>query len=210
MAVSLTVGLTPRWDFSACCWEMKRMPSIRCLCNLDNVPDFFFFPEVLGHQQIVGYRVPPFWLIIETSFCNHFHFPTPFSKLPAKKKVTTKKVWLHFLFRKRKNKRQTLLFLKGLLCCSLGGQSVANLYFPLSPFSCDGIFGGFEEPWEWPEEEEGKKGFFWRVEMGCVTTGRTEDAGWPLSFADSILDWYKIEEITLFSSALSFPIFCPL
>ncbi len=54
------------------------MPSIPCLCNLDTVPGFFFFPEVLGHQQIVGYQIPPFRLILETSICNHIHFP----KLP--------------------------------------------------------------------------------------------------------------------------------
>ncbi len=55
------------------------MPSIRCLCDLDTVPGFFFFPEVLGHQQItklVGYQIPPFWPIKETSLCKHFHFPT--------------------------------------------------------------------------------------------------------------------------------------
>ncbi len=63
IADSLTVGLTPRWDFSACCWEMKGMPSIRCLHDLDTFPGFFFSPEVLGHQQIVGYQIPPFWLI---------------------------------------------------------------------------------------------------------------------------------------------------
>ncbi len=62
MADSLTVGLTPQ-DFSACCWEMKGMPSIRCLHDIDTFPDFFFSPEVLGHQQIVGYHIPPFWLI---------------------------------------------------------------------------------------------------------------------------------------------------
>ncbi len=55
---------------------MKVMPSICCLRDLDTFPGFFFSPEVLVHQQIVGYQIPPFWLILETSICNHFHFPT--------------------------------------------------------------------------------------------------------------------------------------
>ncbi len=44
------------------------MPSIHCLCDVDTVPGFFFFPEVLGHQQIVGYHIPPFWLIKKKHF----------------------------------------------------------------------------------------------------------------------------------------------
>ncbi len=35
-------------------------------------PGFFFSPEVLGYQQIVGYKIPPFCQILETSTCNHF------------------------------------------------------------------------------------------------------------------------------------------
>ena len=60
------------------------MPSIwylQILHDLDTFPGFFFFPEILGHQQIVGYHIPPFWLILETSTCNHFHFPTPMRNL---------------------------------------------------------------------------------------------------------------------------------
>ncbi len=53
------------------------MPSKCCRCDLDTVPGVFFFPEVLGHQQIVRYQIPPFWLILEPSICNHFRFPTP-------------------------------------------------------------------------------------------------------------------------------------
>ena len=76
MADNLIVGLTPCGDFRACCWEMKAMPSICCLRDLDTFPGFFFSTEVLGHKQIVGYQIPPFWLILETSICNHFNFPT--------------------------------------------------------------------------------------------------------------------------------------
>ena len=32
----------------------------------------FFFPEVLGHQQIVGCQIPPFWLILENPFATTF------------------------------------------------------------------------------------------------------------------------------------------
>ncbi len=52
------------------------MPSICCLRDLDTFPGFFFSTKVLGHKQIVGYQIPPFWLILETSICNHFNFPT--------------------------------------------------------------------------------------------------------------------------------------
>ena len=52
------------------------LPSTRCLCDLHTVPGFFCSPEVLGHQQVVIYQIPPFWLILETSICKHFHFPT--------------------------------------------------------------------------------------------------------------------------------------
>ncbi len=76
MADSLTVGLTPCWDFSACCWEMKVMPSICCIHDLDTFLGFSFSPEVLGHQHTVGYQIPPFWLILETYICKHFYFPT--------------------------------------------------------------------------------------------------------------------------------------
>ncbi len=73
-ADSLTVGLTPHWDFSAYCWEMKGMPSICCLHDLDTFPDFFFSPEVLGHQQIVGCQILPFWLIFRHIYLQSLSF----------------------------------------------------------------------------------------------------------------------------------------
>ena len=77
MADSLTVGLTPYWEFSACYWEMNMLPSIRCLCNLYIVPWCLCSPKALSHhQQIIGYLIQPFWLVLETSICKHFHFPT--------------------------------------------------------------------------------------------------------------------------------------
>ncbi len=42
---------------------MKGMSSIRCLHDFDIFPGLFFSPEVLGHQQFVGYQIPPFWHI---------------------------------------------------------------------------------------------------------------------------------------------------
>ncbi len=75
MADSLVAGLTLRWDFSAC-WKMNVLPSTRSLCDLHTVPGFLCSPEVLGHQQIIWYQIPPFWLILETPLCKHFHFPT--------------------------------------------------------------------------------------------------------------------------------------
>ncbi len=54
MADSFTLGLTPHWNFSACCWEIKAMPSISWLCDLGTVPGFFFFPKDPGYQQIVA------------------------------------------------------------------------------------------------------------------------------------------------------------
>ncbi len=71
MTDSLTVRLTCCWDFSACCCKINVLPSVHCMSNLDTVPGFFLSPEVLGHQQIVGYQIPPFWLTLETSICNH-------------------------------------------------------------------------------------------------------------------------------------------
>ncbi len=70
---------------------MKVIASIRCLCNLDTFPSFFFFPGILGHQQIIGYQIPPFWQILETSICNHFHFPTPIQK--DKKVIFLINIW---------------------------------------------------------------------------------------------------------------------
>ncbi len=75
MADSLTVGLTLRWDFSSCCWEMKGMPSICCLHDLDTFPGFFFSPEVIGYQQIVGYQILPFWLIFRHIYSQSLSFP---------------------------------------------------------------------------------------------------------------------------------------
>ena len=75
MADSLAAGLTLRWDFSAC-WNMNVLPSTRCLYDLDIVPGFLCSPEVLGHQQILWYQIPPFWLILETPLCKHFHSQT--------------------------------------------------------------------------------------------------------------------------------------
>ncbi len=43
------------------------MPSMHRIHVIDTFPGFFFSPEVLGHQQIIGYQIPPFWLILETS-----------------------------------------------------------------------------------------------------------------------------------------------
>ncbi len=55
------------------------MPSIRCLHDLDTFPGFFFSPEVLGHQQIVGYQIPPFWLIFRHIYSQSLSFPNSVS-----------------------------------------------------------------------------------------------------------------------------------
>ncbi len=62
------------------------MPSICCLFDIDTVPGIFFFPKVLGHQQIVGYQIPPFRLILETSLS----FPNSTSRLVDKKSLGEK------------------------------------------------------------------------------------------------------------------------
>ncbi len=42
----LTVGLTLHRDFSACCWEMKVLPSMHHIHDLDTFPGFFLSLEV--------------------------------------------------------------------------------------------------------------------------------------------------------------------
>ncbi len=51
------------------------MPSIHCLHDLGTFPGFFFSTEVLGHQQIVGYEIPPFWLIFKHIYSQSLSFP---------------------------------------------------------------------------------------------------------------------------------------
>ena len=51
------------------------MPSICCLHDLDTFPGFSFSPEVLGHQQIVGYQNPLFWLIFRHIYLQSLSFP---------------------------------------------------------------------------------------------------------------------------------------
>ena len=69
---------------------MQVLPSMHRIHDLDTFPGFFFSPEVLGHQQIIGYQIPPFWLILETSICNHFHFSTLVSFFQKKNSGTYK------------------------------------------------------------------------------------------------------------------------
>ncbi len=54
------------------------MPSIHCLHDLDTFPGFFFFVEVLGHQQIVGYQILPFWLIFRHIYLQSLSFPNSY------------------------------------------------------------------------------------------------------------------------------------
>ncbi len=57
------------------------MPSMCCLHDLDTFPGFFFSPEVLGHQQIVGYQILPFWLIIRHIYLQSLSFPNSYLKV---------------------------------------------------------------------------------------------------------------------------------
>ncbi len=58
------------------------MPSICWLHDLDNFPGFFFSPEVLGHQQIIGFQIPPFCM---ANFHKHL-FEITFISQPRDKK----------------------------------------------------------------------------------------------------------------------------
>ncbi len=41
-------------------WKMILLPSVRCPSDIDTAPGLFSSPEVLRHQQIVEYWIPPF------------------------------------------------------------------------------------------------------------------------------------------------------
>ena len=97
MTDSLTVGLTHPWEFSARCWEMKVLLSIRFIHDLDTFPGFFFSPEVLTPRPPENRWVSVFTILayLRNIYFQTLSFPSLWQKrFPQKMLKFVSWIWI--------------------------------------------------------------------------------------------------------------------